>query len=172
MFFNRWVFHLSGASLTAQLVKNIPAKNPQETPFDFWARKVCWRRNRAPTLVILGFPWGSAGKESTCHAGDPVGSLGWEDPLEEGMATDSSILAWRIPLDRGARRATVHGSQLDTTERLSTAQNKMLLLSSSLGCVCESNPENHTSVCPSARDVGRQTFPLSAHRVYSPPMGI
>ena len=74
MFFNRWVFHLSGASLTAQLVKNIPAKNPQETPFDFWARKVCWRRNRAPTLVILGFPWGSAGKESTCHAGD-LGSI-------------------------------------------------------------------------------------------------
>ena len=30
-----------------------------------------------------------------------VGSLGWEDPLEEGMATHSSILAWRIPMDRG-----------------------------------------------------------------------
>ena len=29
-------------------------------------------------------------------------SLGWEDPLEEGMATHSSILAWRIPMDRGA----------------------------------------------------------------------
>ena len=36
-------------------------------------------------------------------------SLGWEDPLEEGMATYSSILAWRIPMDRGAWRATVHG---------------------------------------------------------------
>ena len=35
--------------------------------------------------------------------------LGWEDPLEEGMATHSSILAWRIALDRGAWRATVHG---------------------------------------------------------------
>ena len=34
-----------------------------------------------------------------------VGSLGWEDPLEEGMATDSSFLAWRIPMDRGAERA-------------------------------------------------------------------
>ena len=34
--------------------------------------------------------------------------LGWEDPLEEGMATHSSILAWRIPMDRGAWRATVH----------------------------------------------------------------
>ena len=36
-------------------------------------------------------------------------SLGWEDPLEEGMATHSSILAWRIPMDRRAWRATVHG---------------------------------------------------------------
>ena len=36
-----------------------------------------------------------------------VRSLGWEDPLEEGMATHSSILAWRIPTDRGARRVTV-----------------------------------------------------------------
>ena len=38
-----------------------------------------------------------------------VRSLGWEDPLEEGMATHSSILAWKIPIDRGARWATVHG---------------------------------------------------------------
>ena len=34
-----------------------------------------------------------------------VKSLGWEDPLEEGMATHSNILAWRIPMDRGAWRA-------------------------------------------------------------------
>ena len=38
-----------------------------------------------------------------------VQSLGWEDPLEEGMATHSSILAWRIFIDRGAWQATVHG---------------------------------------------------------------
>ena len=38
-----------------------------------------------------------------------VQSLSWEDPLEEGMDTHSSILAWRIPMDRGAWRATVHG---------------------------------------------------------------
>ena len=38
-----------------------------------------------------------------------VRSLGWEDPLEEGMATHSSILAWRIPVYRGAWQATVHG---------------------------------------------------------------
>ena len=39
----------------------------------------------------------------------PAGFLGWEDPLEKGMATHSSILAWRIPMDRGAWQATVHG---------------------------------------------------------------
>ena len=51
-----------------------------------------------------------------------VRSLVWEDPLEESMATYSSILAWRIPMDRGAWRATVHGGrkESDTTERLST----------------------------------------------------
>ena len=41
----------------------------------------------------MGFPCGSAGKESACSAGD----LGWEDPLEKGKDTHSSILAWRIP---------------------------------------------------------------------------
>jgi len=38
-----------------------------------------------------------------------VQSLGREDPLEEGMATHSSILAWRIPMDRGACQAAVLG---------------------------------------------------------------
>ena len=46
-----------------------------------------------------------------------VRSLGWEDPLEEGMAIHSSILAWRIPLDRGAWQATVDGvAGSDTTD--------------------------------------------------------
>ena len=38
-----------------------------------------------------------------------VRPLGWEDPLEEGMATHSSILAWRIPMDREAWGNTVDG---------------------------------------------------------------
>ena len=38
-----------------------------------------------------------------------VQSLSREDPLEEGMATHSSILAWRIPMDRGAWQAIAHG---------------------------------------------------------------
>ena len=37
-----------------------------------------------------------------------VRSLGGKDPLEEGMATHSSILAWRIPMDGGAWQVTVH----------------------------------------------------------------
>ena len=40
-----------------------------------------------------------------------IRSLGWEDPLEEGMATHSSTLAQRTPMNRGAWQATVHGSQ-------------------------------------------------------------
>ena len=105
----------------------------------------------------MGFPGSSAGKESTCNAGDSglipglgsspgegigcplqyswtsledqptvknlpamretwVRSLGWEDPLEEGMATHSSTLAWRIPMDRGAWRAAAHRlTESDTT---------------------------------------------------------
>ena len=37
-----------------------------------------------------------------------VRSLGWEDPLEEGMATHSNIFAWRIPMDKGAWWTIVH----------------------------------------------------------------
>ena len=51
-----------------------------------------------------------------------VGSLSWEDPLEEGMATHFSVIAWRIPMDIGALQATVHEvAESDTTERLSTS---------------------------------------------------
>ena len=48
-----------------------------------------------------------------------VQSLGWEDPLEEGMATHTSILVWRTPMDRGAWQATYSPwtrKESDTTE--------------------------------------------------------
>ena len=47
-------------------------------------------------LKLTVFPGGSDGKESACNAGD-LGLIPGEDPLEQGMATLSSILAWRIP---------------------------------------------------------------------------
>ena len=63
-----------------------------------------WRRVRLPPPVFLGFPGGSDCEESASNVGD----LGWEEPLEDGMATHSSILAWRIPMDREAWQDTVH----------------------------------------------------------------
>ena len=61
-----------GASLIAQLVKNLPAM--RRPWFNSWVRKIRWRKKRLPTLVFLGFPGGSAGKESTYNAGD-LGSI-------------------------------------------------------------------------------------------------
>ena len=55
-----------------------------------------------PCPSLMGFPGSSDGKESSYSAGDPCSipglgrSPGWEDPLKKGMATHSSILAWRI----------------------------------------------------------------------------
>ena len=53
--------------------------------------------------------YGSDGKESACNAGGLGLIPGLGDSLEKVMLTHSSILAWRIPLDRGAWWATVHG---------------------------------------------------------------
>ena len=64
-----------GASLVAQMVKNLPA---------MWETR--------------------------------VQSLGWDDPLEKGMATRSRILAWRILMDRRAWRVTVHGATKSQTQ--------------------------------------------------------
>ena len=62
----------SRASLIAQLVKIcLPCRRPQ---FISWGKKIHWRRDRLPTPIFLGFPRGSAGKESACNAGD-LGSI-------------------------------------------------------------------------------------------------
>ena len=42
--------------------------------FDSWVRKICWKRDRLPTLVFLDFPCGLAGKEPACNVGD-LGSI-------------------------------------------------------------------------------------------------
>ena len=60
------------ASLIAQLVMNPPAM--QKTLVCFLGWKTHWRRDRLPTPVFLGYPGGSAGKESTCNTGD-LGSI-------------------------------------------------------------------------------------------------
>ena len=73
-------------------MKNLPAMQ-----FDSWVGKIPWRRDRLPTPVFLGFPCGSAGKESACSAGDLAAVPGLGRFLQKGKATHSSILAWRIP---------------------------------------------------------------------------
>ena len=85
------------ASLVAELIKNLTAM--QEIPFDSWVGKIHWRRDRLPTPVFLGFPCGSAGKESACNVGDLGSILGLgRFPAEGKGYTHVNILAWRIPM--------------------------------------------------------------------------
>ena len=67
-----------------------------------------------------------------------VQSRGWEDPLEEGMATHSSILSWRIPMDRGASWAIVMGHrESDMTEQLSNSSSKEDVGPEGSQCCCK-----------------------------------
>ena len=66
------------APLIAQQVKNAPAE--QETP----ESGIPWRREQLPTPVFMGFPGGSASKESTCNAGDPDSIPGLQRSPGEG----------------------------------------------------------------------------------------
>ena len=87
----------------------------QETPVQFLAQEDNLEKGQATCPGILGLPWWlipwwlQTVKNPSAMRETWVQVLGWEDPLEKGMATHSSILAWRIPKDRGAWQATVHG---------------------------------------------------------------
>ena len=67
------------------------------------------------TLTEEGLPWWLSSKESSCNVGDLqemwVRSLGQEDPLEKGIATHSSTLAWEIPWTEEPGRLQSMGSQ-------------------------------------------------------------
>ena len=80
--------------------------------FDSWIGKIPWRRDRLPTPVFLGFPGGSAGKESACNAGD-TGDAGLiprsgRSP-GEGYGNPLQYSCLENPTDRGAWQDTVHG---------------------------------------------------------------
>ena len=62
-------------------------------------------------MVLQGFPGSSDSKESPCNAGDVGSILGLGRSLEEGMVTHCSILAWRIPMDRGGAWQAFMGLQ-------------------------------------------------------------
>ena len=67
----------------------------------------------------MGFPGGSDSKESACSVGDLGLIPGLGGSLEEGMATHSSILAWRTPwTEEPGELQSLGGKELDTTEQL------------------------------------------------------
>ena len=78
------------APLIAQLVKNLPAM--QETLVQFLGWEICWRRDRQSTPVFMGFPCGSAGKESTRNAGDLGSILGLGRAPGEGKGYPLPVL--------------------------------------------------------------------------------
>ena len=91
-------------------------------------------RNLKKNRYMYGLPRWRSGKETTCQGRRHktlFWSLGWEDALEEEMATHSSILVWKNSMDRGAWRAAVLGSQKSLT-RLST--DTRICVTASLCC--------------------------------------
>ena len=95
-----------------------------------------------PTPVFLGFPGGLDGKESAFNTGDLDSIPGWEDPLEEDMATHSSILIWRIP-------RTEEPGGLQSIESQSRAQLSVRAQRSfpPLPCLCHWHP-HHSDADP------------------------
>ena len=92
---------VSRASLVVQLVKNLPAalgRSPGEGIG--YPLQHSWASLVAQTVKNLPAMWETW-----------VQSLGGEDPLEEGLATHSSILAWRVPKDREAWQVPAIGLQ-------------------------------------------------------------
>ena len=90
----RW---LSGKESTCQC---------RRLQFNSWVRKIHWRRDRQPTLAFLGFPCGSAGKESTCSVGD----LGLTPGLGRSPGEGKDYLLQDSGLEN-SKDCIVHGSQ-------------------------------------------------------------
>ena len=98
------------ASLVAQLVKNrLQCRRPW---FNSWVRKICWRRDRLPTLFFLDFPGGSTGKESTCNEGDLGLIPGLGRSHGEGKGYALQYPGQRLYSPQGCK-------ELDTTEPIS-----------------------------------------------------
>ena len=99
----------------------LPSEPPGKCTYIFsnWQQDRVSQQNCVMTFLLFIPPVGN-GKSAPLFPGGSVKnppampetwvqSLGWEDLPEKGMATHSSILAWRIPMDRGVWWATVHG---------------------------------------------------------------
>ena len=96
-------------------VKEILRVFPPEDCHGGGLEKIPWRRDRLPTPEFLGFPCGSAGKESTCSMGDLGLIPGLGRSPGEGNSHPLQYTAWRIPWTVWSRGH----KESDTTEQLS-----------------------------------------------------
>ena len=99
-------FHDSSVGKESEESNCLQCRIPQ---FDFWVGKIRWRRDRLPTPVFLGFPGGSAGKESACNAGDLGLIPGLVRSPGEGNGNPLQYSCLENLMDRGAWQATVPG---------------------------------------------------------------
>ena len=93
------------------------------------------RRHRLPPPVFLVFPADSGGKKSVAMLDTWVRSLDQEDPLEEGMATHSSILAWRIPQTEEPGGLQSMESQRVRHDRVTKYTTGKIISDRTTGCV-------------------------------------
>ena len=101
-------------TLAAQLVNHLPAM--QETPVRFQGWEDPLEKGWATHSSILGLPWCSVSKEATCSAGD----LGLIPELRRfpggGHGNPLHYSCWRVPKDREASQAAVHGAAMSLTQ--------------------------------------------------------
>ena len=97
--------------------------------FNSWVRKIPYRRDRIPTLVFLGFPGGSDGKESACNGGDLGLILGSQRSPGGGHGNPLQYSC----LENPHRQRSLAGyspwgcKESDTSEQLSTAHNVYII---------------------------------------------
>ena len=113
-----WIVNF-GAYRSGRILHHFSVLNKQYNTADHTMSglKVPWRKDRLPTPVFLGFPCGSAGKESECNEGDPGSIPGWGRSPGGGHGNLPQHSCLESPMDRGAWQAPVPGiAELDMTK--------------------------------------------------------
>ena len=116
-----WAF--PGSSADKESTCNAECRRPW---FDSWVGKMPWRRDMLPTPGFLSFLGGSDGKESTCNVGDLGSTPRRSSERGQWQPIPVFLPAWSILMDRGARRATVHGVTESDTAAAAAAGAKSL----------------------------------------------
>ena len=91
-----WMFYFVLFHFLSWQRIHLHCRRPQ---FYSWVRKICWRRERLPTLVFLGFPCGSAGKESACNVEDLDSFPGLGRSPGEGKGYSLQYSGLKISMD-------------------------------------------------------------------------